>query len=230
MKCARSKAPHPDGRARRARPQGRGDGAGRIRREITAVIFVADFSCSHWSDWRWIASGSGALLRQRAMFRQLGDQRASHDRADDGNLPDRVFFACGGVSIIDLGLCDSFDKIWRCSTQRSRLWHHNPATGFYGATTLLSRGRPIGRCDYHGILQRRPSSCARRMHIEQKANRWWPGWRATLVPLPRDVLISEAKSRSYDGLWLREPTQFLHNALPRAHAYLSRFPAPPQVG
>jgi hypothetical protein len=29
-----------------------------------------------------------------------------------------------------------------------------------------------------------------------------------------------------DGLWLREPRQYLHDALPRAHAFLRRFRAP----
>ena len=43
-----------------------------------------------------------------------------------------------------------------------------------------------------------------------------------MVELPHDVLISEAKSRSYDGLWLREPKQFLHDAMPRAERYLER--------
>jgi hypothetical protein len=50
-----------------------------------------------------------------------------------------------------------------------------------------------------------------------------PGWSYSLVELPPDVLISEAKSRTYDGLWLRGPEQFLHDALPRAHAFLDRF-------
>jgi hypothetical protein len=40
------------------------------------------------------------------------------------------------------------------------------------------------------------------------------------------VLISEARPRRYDGLWLREPQQFLHDALPRAERFLDRFPAP----
>jgi hypothetical protein len=30
------------------------------------------------------------------------------------------------------------------------------------------------------------------------------------------------KSRGYDGLWLREPGQFLHDALPRADRFLDR--------
>jgi hypothetical protein len=57
-----------------------------------------------------------------------------------------------------------------------------------------------------------------------KANRWWPGWTAELVPLPKDVLISEMKSRQYDRLWLREPGQYLHDAMPRAQQFLLRFP------
>jgi hypothetical protein len=44
--------------------------------------------------------------------------------------------------------------------------------------------------------------------------------------LPRDVLISERRSRAFDRLWLREAGQFLHDALPRARRYLDRFPAP----
>ena len=51
-----------------------------------------------------------------------------------------------------------------------------------------------------------------------------PGWGCSLVELPADVLISEARSRTYDGLWLRGPEQFLHDALPRARAFLDRFP------
>jgi hypothetical protein len=63
-------------------------------------------------------------------------------------------------------------------------------------------------------------------HSRRRAQRLWPGWHAQLVELLREVLVSEAKSRAYDGLWLREPGQFLHNALPRARAFLNRFPAP----
>ncbi len=47
------------------------------------------------------------------------------------------------------------------------------------------------------------------------------------MPLPQDALISEAKSKTYDGLWLREPGRFLHDALPRARAFLCRFGPPP---
>jgi hypothetical protein len=74
-----------------------------------------------------------------------------------------------------------------------------------------------------GAVKRDPALLA---HERCKANRWWPGWSCQLVPLPAEVLVSEAKSRTYDGLWLREPKQFLHDALPRARAFLDRFPGP----
>ena len=64
-------------------------------------------------------------------------------------------------------------------------------------------------------------------HHWAKGRLWWPGWDGALVPLPQDVLVSEAKSKTYDGLWLREPGQFLHHALPRARAFLDRFGPPP---
>lgn len=62
--------------------------------------------------------------------------------------------------------------------------------------------------------------------MNRKAGRRWAGWRADVIDLPAEVLASEAKSRTFDGLWLREPGQFLHNALPRARRFLERFPAP----
>jgi hypothetical protein len=56
-------------------------------------------------------------------------------------------------------------------------------------------------------------------HMKRKASRWWPGWDAELIALPAEVLVSETKSRTYDGLWLMEPQQFLFDALPRAEKY-----------
>jgi hypothetical protein len=62
--------------------------------------------------------------------------------------------------------------------------------------------------------------------MKRKANRWWPGWDADLIRLPEEVLVSELMSRRYEGLWLREPRQFLFDAMPRAQGYLRRFPTP----
>ena len=76
--------------------------------------------------------------------------------------------------------------------------------------------------DYHGHSPRQHLLD----HTWRKARRWWPGWDAELIPLPPEVLISEALSKTYSGLWLREPGQFLHDAMPRANAFLDRFAAP----
>ena len=78
--------------------------------------------------------------------------------------------------------------------------------------------------DYHGYS----SWSSLLEHTRSKANRWWPGWSAVLIPLPKEVLISQTKSREIGGLWLREPKQYLHDAIPRAVKFLARFPGPPE--
>jgi hypothetical protein len=97
-----------------------------------------------------------------------------------------------------------------------------PAKGYTGNHILVVRDRLT--FDYHGY-----SDCPTLLaHMKQKANRWWPGWDAELIQLPEEELVSEPKSRTYEGLWLREPGQFLFDAMPRALRYLQRFPAPPE--
>jgi hypothetical protein len=131
-------------------------------------------------------------------------------------LPERVFFASGACHILAYAFLDryrtaGFAPIWI-----------KPATGFTGNHIVAVRDDVA--FDYHGY-----SSWARLLaHTHAKANRWWPGWSASLHTLPPDVLISESKSREIDGLWLREPKQYLHDAMPRAERFLERFPAPPQ--
>lgn len=129
-------------------------------------------------------------------------------------LPDRVFFACGACHILAEVFLDKED-----SQYLQALWL-KPDRGFTGNHIVIDSGSWI--FDYHGYSDR--DFFLR--HTFRKARQWWPGWHATLVPLPRDVLTSEAKSKTYDGLWLREPGQFLHDPLPRARTYLGRFPAP----
>ena len=96
-----------------------------------------------------------------------------------------------------------------------------PASGFTGNHIFVDSNAWI--FDHHGYSRREQFLA----HTFRKAERWWPGWQASLIELPRDVLISEAKSRTHEGLWLREPGQFFHDAMPRARAYLDRFPPPP---
>lgn len=129
-------------------------------------------------------------------------------------LSERVFFACGACHILAFAFLErypdaGFAPIWI-----------RPANGFAGSHIVVVRDDVA--FDYHGY-SRWPVLLN---HIRRKANRWWPGWSADLIPLPTEVLVSEIRSRYYDRLWLREPEQFLYDASPRARACLDRFPPP----
>lgn len=150
-----------------------------------------------------------------AMYRISG--KIKRDPWRRWNLPDRVFFACGACHILAWALMerypeDNFEPRWI-----------KPLEEFTGNHIVAVRDDGLS-FDFHG-WSRWPQLMA---HIKTKANRWWPGWDCTLVELPAEVLVSEAKSLTYDGLHLREPGQFLHDALPRAQAFLDRFPSPPR--
>jgi hypothetical protein len=111
-------------------------------------------------------------------------------------LPDRVFFACGACHILAHAFLERYGP-------RKVVWQ-KPATGFTGNHTFIDGDQWV--FDYHGYSDRERFLT----HTYRKARLWWPGWEASLVELTPDVLISEIKSRTYDGLWLRESRQFLH--------------------
>ena len=125
--------------------------------------------------------------------------------------PDRQFFANGACQVLAYAFLERFPDLGF----RAR-WI-KPATGYIGNHIFVTDGRAA--FDYHGLTteERLLSLCFRR------ARRFYLAWDATLVDLPPDVLISERRSRQIEGLWLREPGQFLHDALPRANAFLDRF-------
>ncbi|WP_119165876.1 hypothetical protein [Algihabitans albus] len=129
-------------------------------------------------------------------------------------LPDRVFFACGACHILAYAFLERYGR-----PDMRALWF-KPAAGYTGNHIVVTTERWV--FDYHGFSNRESYFA----HVFKRARQKWPGWSATLVELPREALVSEQKSRDYDGLWLREPTQFPENALPRARAFLNRFPAP----
>ena len=130
------------------------------------------------------------------------------------HLPDRVFFAADACHILAFAFLEKYaDRGYR------PVWI-KPGRGFTGNHIAAARGNEA--FDYHGFS--RLSGLLR--HIERKAAMWWPGWHYELKELPVSVLVNEAESRRFPGLRLREPTQYLHDALPRAHAFLNRFPAP----
>lgn len=148
------------------------------------------------------------------MYRITTPGYRKRDQAMRWALPDRVFFACGACHIL------AYAFLEQCNDRNVQALWLRPAQGFTGNHIVVDGGSWI--FDYHGYSDRNLFL----HHTFRKARHWWPGWQATLIPLPRDVLISEAKSRTYDGLWLQEPGQFLHDALPRARAYLGRFSPP----
>ena len=129
-------------------------------------------------------------------------------------LPERVFFAAGACHILAFAFLERYpDHGYR------PVWI-KPKSGHTGNHIVVARGDEA--FDYHGHCR----LSALLQHMKRKAALWWPGWDCELLELSGDVLVNEAKSRLYPDLWLREPAQFLHNALPRAHAFLNRFPAP----
>ena len=146
------------------------------------------------------------------MFRLNFDRRS--DALRHWELPDKIFFACGACHILAYAFLERYDTL-----SAQALWVR-PATGFTGNHIVVAYGDRI--FDYHGYSNRGHFI----EHTFRKAELWWPGWEADLIPLPSDVLISEAKSRTYDRLWLREPRQFPFDALPRARAFVARLPAP----
>jgi hypothetical protein len=125
--------------------------------------------------------------------------------------PDRQFFANGACQVLAYAFLEKYPGLGF----RAR-WI-KPAAGHTGNHIFVTDG--LNAFDYHGLTteQRLLSLCYRR------ARRFFPGWDATLVDLPTDVLISEQRSRQIEGLWLREPGQFLYDALPRAREFLDRF-------
>ena len=129
-------------------------------------------------------------------------------------LPDRVFFACGACHILAYAFLERYGR-----AGRQALWF-KPDAGHTGNHIVVATDHWI--FDYHGFCDRQTYMA----HVFRRARQLWPGWGATVISLPPEVLVSEAKSRRYDGLRLREPGQFLQDALPRAHAFLDRFPAP----
>lgn len=134
------------------------------------------------------------------------------------NLPDRVFFACGACHILAYAFLERYGR-----PEHEITWI-KPASGFIGNHIFVATAAWV--FDFHGYSER----TAFLRHTWKRARQRWSGWDATLMPLPADALISEARSREFDGLWLREPRQFLHDALPRARCYLGRFPSPDRIG
>jgi hypothetical protein len=127
---------------------------------------------------------------------KLRTKGGKRDPVKNWALPDRVFFACGACHILAYAFLDAypdagFGPVWI-----------RPSAGYTGNHIVVVRGQLA--FDYHGYSHW-PALLA---HVKRKADRWWPGWGAELVGLRKEVLVSEAESRKYGGLWLRGPRQY----------------------
>jgi hypothetical protein len=151
------------------------------------------------------------------MYRIRTRGYSKHNAEQRWALPDRVFFACGACHIL------AYAFLERYGFERGQPLWLKPAPGFTGNHIFIAMDDWV--FDYHGY-SRRDAFLA---HSFRRARHWWPGWNATIVSLPPDVLISGPGSRSYEGLSLREPREFLHDAMPRARAFLKRFPSPDEA-
>jgi hypothetical protein len=125
--------------------------------------------------------------------------------------PDRHFFANGACQVLAYAFLERYPGLGF----RAR-WI-KPTAGHTGNHIFVTNG--TNAFDYHGLTtEERLLSL-----IFRRARRFFPGWDAMLIELPKDVLVSERRSREFEGLWLREPKQFLRDALPRAECFLDRF-------
>jgi hypothetical protein len=124
--------------------------------------------------------------------------------------PDRHFFANGACQVLAFAFLERYPDLGFHAR-----WI-KPATGYTANHIYVTDG--INAFDYHGLTTEQ-----RLLAFGfKRGQRFFPGWDATLMDLSADVLVSEQRSREIEGLWLREPTQFLYEALPRARAFLDR--------
>jgi hypothetical protein len=125
------------------------------------------------------------------------------------SLPDRVFFAAGACHILAHAFLERFS-----ASGFLPIWVR-PREGFIGNHVFVTNGDLT--FDYHGYVGRGRLV----VHYTQRARRLFPGWDADLVPVTVSLVnCAEAKTIGMD---IREPAQFLHDALPRAHRFLDRF-------
>jgi hypothetical protein len=145
---------------------------------------------------------------------QLRTKGGKRDLVKNWALPEKVFFACGACHILAYAFLKAYP-----TSGFAPVWIR-PAEGYTGNHIVAVREQLA--FDYHGYSHW-PTLLN---HFHKRATQRWPGWHADVIELSPEVLISEVKSKSLEGLWLREPKQFLFDALPRAKQYLMRFPAP----
>jgi hypothetical protein len=128
------------------------------------------------------------------------------------SLPDRVFFACGACQVLAHVFLEKISPVGA-----QAIWI-KPSEGHTGNHIVVSFGDMV--FDYHGYSKKQHFLA----HYWKKARRVYPDWDAELVDIKPEALTTAGPSVVYDGLWLRAPHQFFKNPIPRAEAFLAKFP------
>ncbi|MEH6527029.1 MAG: hypothetical protein V7723_13220 [Sneathiella sp.] len=128
------------------------------------------------------------------------------------SLPDRVFFACGACQVLAHVFLENITPV-----DAQAVWI-KPSEGQTGNHIFVSFGDMV--FDYHGYTEKKRFLA----HYWKKARQVYPAWDADLVEITPDTLTTAGPSVVYDGLWLRAPHQFFKTPVPRANAYLEKFP------
>jgi len=113
------------------------------------------------------------------MYRIRRQSYSKRDPVKRWALPDHIFFAGGACHILAHAFLERYG-----SPAMKAIWI-KPAPGFTGNHIFVATDR--WAFDYHGYSERGRFLA----HNWRRARHWWPGWEATLIELPRDVLISE---------------------------------------
>jgi len=143
------------------------------------------------------------------------DKKTKQDPIARWNLPDETFFAAGACQVLAYAFIERFSAFGFYP-----LWIR-PVEGFRGNHIVCSNWEFV--FDYQGIQEYAVFFTQLEMEMKQRAlsDPSFEGWTHDLVAFPAEYLISEEKSKGY-GLWLRQPDQFLHDAMPRAQRYVDR--------
>lgn len=123
-------------------------------------------------------------------------------------LSDRIFFGFGACHVLAQSFLDRFP-----AAGFRALWIR-PAPGWSGHHVVVTNG--VTSYDYHGY-SRHTTLLAHYFRQHRLAH---PGWSAQLVAVHGSLFDDALRARL--GMNMRGPTQYLHDARPRARRFLER--------
>ncbi|MFW6214069.1 MAG: hypothetical protein ACOC8L_14335 [Spirochaetota bacterium] len=144
------------------------------------------------------------------------DKETKQDPVARWNLPDKTFFAAGACQVLAYAFIERFSRFG------FRAVWIRPAEGFRGNHIVSSNGMYV--FDYQGIERYADYFASLHSEMSERARNdgSFEGWSYELLEFPVECLVSEKKSKAL-GLWLRQPDQFLHDAIPRARRFVDEY-------